>query len=789
MNIIGVDLGDGQSSISLFQNGDTNELNIRPNRALIYSTLCRVGAQTHIDASDNIIRDGLQNQQNQFGFNINFKGALNEETQPRILEDRRRNMSLFIKQLLNDLCRNNTQTDYISNPNYAIFFACPSGWDDEAVRLYEDLINSAVSDLQQNRKLGEYQTSDPLQNRIKVVRESDAAFVASRDTITSELQLANGENLRVLVIDYGSSTIDYTYYGDGIPVHGGSRERLGASNVEKILLYWIFANETNARDCFRESSERIQNPRLTASIITHLLRKEKENFFKDVANGVENPVLNACYLGNIIRNLNINSFQTDNYLEYTEDKIIEILDSDKLCLCDFGNQDGYNAIYNKLDQIDQILDNCDINVEENLENSLQQIKEILNRNDITISDVKILKNRLKGIELFDGRKYITRVKEDMRSFKDVHITDQPIDYILITGGAARMSFVRDIVSNIFAECHNSYGGPTSIRLDNDTNLDYVVSRGTAKFGHYLFNSAPILREIHKRLQEQWGIIYDSETHSYIADPDSNAFITKIKQDLTDSIIRNVYKNRMQSIVSRWNDGKIRFNRNYTLNAEIKSIATAKRDRQNVSDDCKKIWKRTLDGLNTEAVDGNRSIHALHKELYVDVDRLDQYGRATVELQMNQSIREKLAADFKALMTNYYQIYFPGKDLPENLINDINIDVDVDIDLKIDYYKKREFLTTLIEKTAEYINSGWNTSYTPSSYNKDRSNYSNADPTLSEIKSIVDKAIVEFSSNINPNVGFMDNQQVQGMIYNICTAFTDLRRRCEMSLYEPNSVIK
>ena len=101
-------------------------------------------------------------------------------------------------------------------PNFLLYMASPTRWTDEEKKEYLNFFNEAISSLNLRFE--------------SIIDESDAAYF-SRMSKTNIAQTS-------LVIDYGSSTIDYTLVRNGkkISDNNWSNQQLGASCIENAML-------------------------------------------------------------------------------------------------------------------------------------------------------------------------------------------------------------------------------------------------------------------------------------------------------------------------------------------------------------------------------------------------------------------------------------------------------------------------------------------------------------------------------------------------------------------------
>lgn len=127
----------------------------------------------------------------------------------------------FIQAIYERIVENNShlQDDFKGNSNFELCIASPTKWTKEEKEAYIAFFNKAL---------------EPYHRQVLwVINESDAAYFTHRD---------NSNN--VLVIDYGSSTIDYTLMSHGEKVSKDSwSNELGAKGIEMAMKNaYAFAN-------------------------------------------------------------------------------------------------------------------------------------------------------------------------------------------------------------------------------------------------------------------------------------------------------------------------------------------------------------------------------------------------------------------------------------------------------------------------------------------------------------------------------------------------------------------
>ncbi|MDE7135460.1 MAG: hypothetical protein K2N91_02415, partial [Muribaculaceae bacterium] len=113
--------------------------------------------------------------------------------------------------------------DTDGKPNFYMCMASPTKWNDQDKNDYLAFFNEAVKDLGVSFEW--------------IINESDAAFFSHKDKV-------NHDEV-TLVIDYGSSTIDYTvmYQGKKVSKDEWSNGELGAGSIERDILNSYRAND------------------------------------------------------------------------------------------------------------------------------------------------------------------------------------------------------------------------------------------------------------------------------------------------------------------------------------------------------------------------------------------------------------------------------------------------------------------------------------------------------------------------------------------------------------------
>ena len=145
--------------------------------------------------------------------------------------DKKEAFEEFVKQVIKHVVENNSnkglKLEEDGECNFKLCIACPTSWNDLEIHEYENFFNAAL---------------EGLGIRVSwVIRESDAAYFSNRE---------KGNNGCVLLIDYGSSTIDYTAFcnDEKISKDEWSEKDGGASQIEEDLLLVIKQQHKEKQD-------------------------------------------------------------------------------------------------------------------------------------------------------------------------------------------------------------------------------------------------------------------------------------------------------------------------------------------------------------------------------------------------------------------------------------------------------------------------------------------------------------------------------------------------------------
>lgn len=263
MKYIGFDMGDGESAVAVFQHGSGIEPIIQPilgSKSLI-SAVGTIGGEIVIgeQAYTSTLAEDLS---------VRFKSRFTDD--PRSYDT----IILFVRGVLKALRDANTYC-----PDDRIVVGCPAGWNPAARARYRDLLVRAGV------------------NNPQVISESRAAFLYAKYAKTVALDL---DILRqsALVIDIGSSTLDFAYIVDGRESGVGTfgDAHLGGGLIDAEILRRAVENSRD-RDAIRRV---FAESRSWYSYCEIEARKLKEQFYTRFAQEPAASVkkqLRICYSG------------------------------------------------------------------------------------------------------------------------------------------------------------------------------------------------------------------------------------------------------------------------------------------------------------------------------------------------------------------------------------------------------------------------------------------------------------------------------------------------------------
>ncbi len=178
---------------------------------------------------------------------------------PSLMTKEERNvMRIFMSEVYMQIRR---QRPELKDDNHVVYIACPSNpqkWTEKEVEKYAEIALEAGLPL---AKIDD--------KNVGIIRESRAAFLKARSNPLYKSSIKEG----LLLIDFGSSTVDLTYYSSKYtekPIDDG--DECGASNVEIGISKDLQKIYSSVKEAMSEGS-----PAQTAILLT--IRDAKEYFY------------------------------------------------------------------------------------------------------------------------------------------------------------------------------------------------------------------------------------------------------------------------------------------------------------------------------------------------------------------------------------------------------------------------------------------------------------------------------------------------------------------------------
>lgn len=716
--ILGIDFGHGETTAAVYiiQDQKWYDANITGHITKRKSVMCKKqGDRTEewiISPTNSAIKSTVANDNIDFSLYSNFKGPLAEGNGlEAINNENREQFGKYICEIYNNIISNNG--DLQPGPegcNFVVYIACPSGWNDEQVIAYKNFVSNL------NTRHGRIPLAD-------IVRESDAAYVCARNKLPQDC----GKDPKVLVIDYGSSTIDFTWFGGDTPIHDG--KPLGASCVEKILFDYMYQHENCAQQAFNETlnrSQRISRGNLE-KIVVYALREVKETFYNELLDSTQADCtqINSIPLGFWVQQANGLTFGFDNPIQ----------------------------TYNR-----------------------EKMREILNSNDECLA-----KEKPNGKEYYyDNRSYIDRVEGAFENFKKKPgVTG--VDYVILTGGASRMDFVDELVSKVYNVSKNN-----KTLIEDGQDRSFSISRGVATWGYFHYRSSPIIDKIHRKLEENWGIVYDSQKKEYTTEQGVELLITDKKNNKTlielikDKVLE-LYKTGFNNLCNVWTStqNNIKLNKEHNLNKWLTKILedVEKRGMSTLTQKQLRRYQQIKYSSTQTLFDGYQSFHALFRKIF---DYIEGDLSKLLNEELNKFLSARVNEEIGELLDNYWSIYFN-----EDKENPIQLNLDFTIELNIGDEQKKSLLWKLIEDTFDTIDSRRGTWLSSGdltfNHNRDYDDSMGIDGRK-HFDNILITVANDFAASIKPTYPNL-KKQLNDCQNQIAKQFTALRYQCERSVYQ------
>lgn len=580
--------------------------------------------------------------------------------------------ALFIESVFNSIIDNNTMIH--ENPrNYRLYVACPSEWDKDQIDEYVKFLHEKGIKCEE------------------VVQESRAAYMAFRDTIIGNT-INDKEEPGVLVIDFGSSTIDFTYFGGEKTINHGYQ--LGASKVEETIFDYLYEKEPTARSAFNKLKDALEGDELLAkTLLVFAIRYKKEKFYSDLADDGE------AYFDDI---------QIKNLVIPVKNTGVVFAGGDA-----FGFENGGGCDKDKMETI--------------------------------LSS------------------YIKEIKDTFLDFKKKDGVGN-INHVILTGGASKMNFVRELVEDKKIYNVHRYsaeeiknGKVDSLHIDDEPT--YSISRGIAKYGTYRTLSEPIRKAIEGRLSATWR---DEE------------WLNNELKGLIYSVTSEVYFSYFCSIVDEWKkaDSPIMSKADNNLNDLLEEVYN-----KILKDNPSNILWQNIKKARTLFAPNQRSIHALLRKLYDDIELNDEENRNKIDNLMIDELTKKINLQVGSLFKKYLSIYFDDYD------GRINPDLPKFYNIKIEFSEdqKEDLLIKLIENICSKMDS--TSTQTARTFNLDRNADSSflLNATRNSLSPVIKEVLKGFCDEIRPD--FNINAISKSCKESVNKKYAEIKKICEQEPYK------
>lgn len=273
--VIGIDFGHGETSAAITRidsEKDPEDIDLTGTGQKTIPSVMHVGSEDKITLGDGAVHQYTKEGGNFYAYFKQSPNTLNGQEIPNLSI-----MKLFMKAVYETICYRRSgelMEGSIIKQNHVVFIACPSKsqkWDDQAMQNYVQLALDAGLPIAGVSIDGKFTLSG-------IVRESRAAYIR----MLQKNEAAQKSKEGILVVDYGSSTIDITYYKeDENPVDKGYS--LGASIVEESILNYLheYHEELDGDQApdFLKSLKEQNFPVYTG--LLYKMRQQKEEFYSD----------------------------------------------------------------------------------------------------------------------------------------------------------------------------------------------------------------------------------------------------------------------------------------------------------------------------------------------------------------------------------------------------------------------------------------------------------------------------------------------------------------------------
>lgn len=325
--IIGIDFGHGETSADICNiQWDDNFLALTPPEPIeIFNGVPAIKSVLLVEITQNqkkryigqqainrYLRPSTTSTPEKLSYHACFKKMPSEMN-----EEEREVMTDFMAEVYAQIRRQRAE---LKDNNHVVYLACPSNseeWSESEIVDYAQIALAAGLPLAQTPGHG-----------VGIIRESRAAFIKARTNPSTKSSVKEG----ILLIDFGSSTVDLTYYSSDFtskPTDHGS-DTCGASNVEALISSYLCERNLKLKQA-------TQNSDTAQTALSLTIRDAKEDFYTYDGEDMECSVsLTRITAGSIIGSV-------EEYLtkENIDDILIDYYSAIKACFKEF--RDTYIA--------------------------------------------------------------------------------------------------------------------------------------------------------------------------------------------------------------------------------------------------------------------------------------------------------------------------------------------------------------------------------------------------------------------------------------------------------------
>lgn len=253
--IIGIDFGHGETAAALYniRQEVLQNLDILPGRHIVKSM---VAIETQENDECIVIGDSVNNHIQSNKVRLSFKRRPSEMS-----HDDKELQIAFMKGVYQNILNQNV---FLNNENHVVYIARPSSpsWDNEEAAYVQMATDAGI----------------PVAG---IHKESRAAFFQARKNVNNN---NFGDFLRkgVLIVDFGSSTLDFTYLNDRMkmPIDFGSPgTEFGANSVETMFMrHFLDTSDKHEIIMFNELYGMNEKSK-PYNLMLFDFRKSKENYY------------------------------------------------------------------------------------------------------------------------------------------------------------------------------------------------------------------------------------------------------------------------------------------------------------------------------------------------------------------------------------------------------------------------------------------------------------------------------------------------------------------------------